>query len=109
MSEVQGYLGYKNTPARGSVGRFFLDLRKPRAKPVGLRFLKLRKRSKEVGPRFLKIKTTLESGGSVSLKIWPARVNALYPVNTPTPALPPTCAINVHLAHKKTPTPLGPP
>ena len=36
---VQGYLGYKVTSARGSIGRRFLILRKPRAKPVGLRFL----------------------------------------------------------------------
>ena len=36
---LQGYLGYKVTSARGSVGRRFLILRKPRAKPVGLRFL----------------------------------------------------------------------
>ena len=36
---LQGYLGYKVTSARGSVGRRFLILNKPRAKPVGLRFL----------------------------------------------------------------------
>ena len=39
LSALQGYLGYKVTSARGSVGRRFLILRKPRAKPVGLRFL----------------------------------------------------------------------
>ena len=34
FSPVKGYLGYKNTPARGLVGWSFLKLRKPRAKPV---------------------------------------------------------------------------
>ena len=49
---IQGYLGYKVTSARGSVGRRFLILRNPRAKPVGLRFKKIRKRTKAVGPLF---------------------------------------------------------
>jgi hypothetical protein len=51
---VEGYLGYKNTLARGSVGLCFLKIRKLRENPVGLVFLRLRKRTKAVGPRFLK-------------------------------------------------------
>ena len=61
---LHGYLGYKKPSARGSVGRRFLILRKPRAKPAGLRFSKIRKRTKAVGPRFLKNKKTHESGWS---------------------------------------------
>ena len=64
----------KNTPARGSVGRCFLNLRNPRATPVGLRFLESRKCTKTVGPLFLKIKRTHESGWSGFLKMRPVRV-----------------------------------
>ena len=46
----------KNTSARGSVGRCFLNFLKMRAKLVGLRFLELQKRAKAVGPRFIEIK-----------------------------------------------------
>ena len=87
----------KNPSARGSVGRCFLNSRKPRSKPVGLRFLESRKRTKAVGPRFLKIKKPHESGRSVCLKMRPVRVNVLYGFNTPAPALPPTCALHVHV------------
>ena len=78
---MQGYLGYKNTPARGSVGRCFLDLRKPRAKTVGLRSLKLRKCTRAVGSRLKTNKKTHESGESgrsFSLKMRPVRVNVLH-------------------------------
>ena len=67
----------KNIYARGPVGRCFLNLRTPRAKPVGLRFLKLRKHTKAVGPRLLKIKGTHESGRSVLFNMSPVRVNVL--------------------------------
>ena len=49
-----GYLGYKTTLARGSVGLRFLKIRKPSENPVGPISLGLRKRTKAVGPRFLK-------------------------------------------------------
>ena len=61
---VQWYLGYKNTSARGSVGRCFLIIKTPRANPVGFRSLKSRKRTRAVGPRFLKNQETHESGRS---------------------------------------------
>ena len=77
MSEVEGYLGYKVTSAEGLVGRFFLDLRKPRAKPVGLRFL-IRKTHESGALRFLKIKKMHESGRSVFLNMRPVRVDVLY-------------------------------
>jgi hypothetical protein len=51
---VQGYLGYKKTLARGSVGLRFLKIRKPSENPVGPISLGLRKRTKAVGTRFLK-------------------------------------------------------
>ena len=72
---IQGYLGYKNTPVRRSVGRCFPLQRKPRAKLVGLRFLELRKCTKAFGPRVLEIKKTHESGQSVFLKIRPVEVD----------------------------------
>ena len=73
------YRGTSVTSARGSVGRRFLILRKPRAKPVGLRSLS-RKRKKAVGPLFLThrirsvcvflfFKKTGESGRGGFLKI----------------------------------------
>ena len=65
----------RNTLARRSVGRCFLELRKSRAKPVGLRFLRLRERTKAVGPSVLKTKKTHESGRSVFLKTRPVPVN----------------------------------
>jgi len=70
---VQGYLGYKNC-ARRSVACGFLELRTPRTKPVGLRFLKSRKRTQAVSPRFLKVKTTHKSGRPVFLRTRPAHV-----------------------------------
>jgi len=73
---LQGYLG--NTPARGSVGRCFLNLRKPRAKPISLHFLKLRKSTKAVGPRFLRVEKTHENGQLVFLEMMPVPVNVLY-------------------------------
>ena len=66
----------KNTQARESVGRCFLNSRKVRAKPVGLRFLRLRKCTKAVGPRFIKIKKRHESGQSKSVR--PVRANVLH-------------------------------
>ena len=75
---VQGYLGYKTTSARRSVGRCFLILERPRAKPVGLLLLKLGRRTKVVGLRFLRFKRMHESGRSDFLKMGPVRVNVLH-------------------------------
>jgi len=81
MSEEPLYRGTSATRSlrlRGSVGRCFLILRKPRATLVGLGFLKFRKRTKAVGHRFLKIKKMNESGRSVFLNMRRVRVNFLY-------------------------------
>ena len=53
QTAVQGYLGYKNIPGRGSVGRWFLYLRRPLPRGVGVHFLELRYCTKVAGPRFL--------------------------------------------------------
>jgi hypothetical protein len=49
----QGYLGYKKTLARGSVGLRFLKIRKRRENPVGPFFLGLRKRRGRIRCAFL--------------------------------------------------------
>jgi hypothetical protein len=51
---VQGYLGYKKTLARGSVGLCFLEIKKTSENPVGPISLGFTKCTKAVGPRFLK-------------------------------------------------------
>ena len=80
--------------ARGSVGLRFLEIRKTIENPVGPIPLGLRKRRKAVVPRFLrsylKDKTQGEAVG--------AREKA-----------PDRRTLQGYLAHKKTPTPLGPP
>ena len=53
MSEVQGYLGYKKTLARGLIGLRCLKIRKPSENPVGPTSLGLRKRTKAIDPRYL--------------------------------------------------------
>jgi len=50
---LQGYLGYKKTLARGSVGLRFLKIRKRRENPVGPFFLGLRKRRGRIRCAFL--------------------------------------------------------
>ena len=72
---LQGNLGCKKSAARGSVGRCFPNLRKPRAKAADARSVGLRKRPKVVGARFLKFKSTHESGRSIFLEIRPVRVD----------------------------------
>ena len=74
MSEVPLYRGTSDkTPVLGSIGRYFLNLRKSRAKPVVFRFLTLRKRTKAVHHLLVKFKETHESGQSLSLNMRPVR------------------------------------
>ena len=101
-----GYLGYKKTLARGSVGLRFLKTRKPSENPGGPIVFGLRKRTKAVGPRFLKSQGNAEKRSvHVFLKL---RKRRQQPVGARKKA-PDRRTLQGYLAHKTTPTPLGPP
>ena len=73
-SSLQQKSRWSNAPARVSIGRCFLNLRNSRAKPVGLRFLSLRKRTSGRSPfpsSFLVHRVRWVGGAGENFKVAP--------------------------------------